>query len=90
MTRESASARKRRIKAGRHLIRVRFEQRSIRRYQIQYSNFGKVAFLTSTPAGFTITKTDPTKPENGELRAFFYKKNAPYGTPSPNYPITLS
>ena len=50
----------------------------------------EVAFLTSTPAGFTITKTDPTKPENGELRAFFYKKNAPYGTPSPNYPITLS
>lgn len=50
----------------------------------------EVAFITSTPAGFTITKADPDKPENGELRAVFYKKNVPFGNPSPIYPITLS
>lgn len=50
----------------------------------------EVAFITSTPAGFTISKADPAQPENGELRAYFYKKNLPYGNPSPNYPITLS
>lgn len=50
----------------------------------------EVAFITSTPAGFTITKADPDKPENGELRAVFFKKNLPFGNPSPIYPITLS
>lgn len=50
----------------------------------------EVAFVTSTPAGFTITKTQPGVPENGELRAVFYKKNLPYGNQSPIYPITLS
>ncbi|MEQ1765729.1 MAG: hypothetical protein ABL984_21560 [Pyrinomonadaceae bacterium] len=50
----------------------------------------EVAFVTSTPAGFTITKTNPLQPENGELRAVFYRRTLPYGNQSPIYPITLS
>lgn len=50
----------------------------------------EVAFVTSTPSEFTITKADPAKPENGELQAVFYRKNLPFGGASPIYPITLA
>jgi hypothetical protein len=50
----------------------------------------EVAFVTSLPATITITKTDASEPEAGSIQAQFYKKNQPVGSPSPNYPVTLT
>lgn len=49
----------------------------------------EVASVTSLPATITITKTDPNEPESGQLQVQYYKKNLPYGNPSPNYNVTL-
>lgn len=53
-------------------------------------NFAPVAFLTNTPGGFQITPAVPNKPESGQIRAVYIKKNAEYGNYSANYPITVS
>lgn len=49
----------------------------------------EVGFFTSMPATVVITKTNPNEPESGTIQAQYYKKNLPFGNPSPNYNVTL-
>lgn len=50
----------------------------------------EVGFFTSLPATVVITKTNANEPETGTIQAQYYKKNLPYGNPSPNYDVTLT
>jgi hypothetical protein len=62
--------------------------------RIEYSRsggqFAPVAFFTNTPGSFQITPAAPGQPETGNVRAVYIKKNAEFGSFSPNYPVTLS
>jgi hypothetical protein len=49
-----------------------------------------VMFLTNLPAEVTVTPSVDGQPETGDIRGTFYRKNQPYGVPSPNYAVTLS
>ena len=61
--------------------------------RVEYSRNGEdfktVAFLTTTPGGFTISPANPNQPEKGLLRAVYIRKNEEIGNYSPIFPVTL-
>lgn len=59
-------------------------------YATKGGAFQPVAFLTNTPAGFTITPTVPGQPEIGHVRAVFIKRSQEVGTYSADYPVTVA
>ena len=76
-------------------ITVAGSMQSMDAIRIEYQRIGGAswsiaAFLTKLPGTFTITPQTPGEPEMGRIRGQFIKKNADFGNPSPEYPVTLS
>ncbi len=54
------------------------------------TTFSSVGIVTNLPATVQIPRTNPNIPERGMIRSVFVKRNADFGTYSPNYDVTLA
>ena len=58
-------------------------------YRPENGDWTRTAFLTNLPATVNIAPQNSLAAERGSIRAVFYKKNAPCGNYSPDYPVVL-